>query len=100
VSADVSDQELTQYFGHSDGNATTRMLMVFAFRLNQALAVSLARDGEEIGVGDSHERLDPNSLLTWFKRIRHAPRECEDAGSGDHEIIDSGRPCWPAVRAG
>jgi len=40
--ANVSDQELTDYFGQSDGIAT-RVLMVFAFRLNQALVLALAR---------------------------------------------------------
>ena len=36
------------------------------------------------------QRLDPNSLLTWFERTLHALRECEEIGSGDHEIIDAG----------
>ena len=40
--ANVSDQELTDYFGQSDGIAS-RVLMVFAFRLNQALVLALAR---------------------------------------------------------
>jgi maltose alpha-D-glucosyltransferase / alpha-amylase len=33
--ANVADDELIEYFGNADGNAT-RVLMVFAFRLNQA----------------------------------------------------------------
>ncbi|HEY4462663.1 MAG TPA: alpha-amylase family protein [Streptosporangiaceae bacterium] len=41
-------------------------------------------------VNVTDERLDPNSLLTWFERILHALRECEEIGSGDHEIIDAG----------
>jgi maltose alpha-D-glucosyltransferase/alpha-amylase len=232
--ANVTDDELTEYFGHADG-AATRVLMVFAFRLNQAMMLALARQdarpiaatirelpdlprggqwatflrnhdevdlgrlteeerqdvfrefgpdpsmqlygrgirrrlapmlggnrrrvelayslqlsmpgtpviryGEEIGMGDNldlperesirtpmqwedtmnagfsradpsrlvapvidfgpygyHEvnvtaqRLDPNSLLTWFERILHALRECEEIGSGDHEMIDAGPP--------
>ena len=232
--ANVSDQELTDYFGQSDGIAT-RVLMVFAFRLNQALVLALARRdrrpvaatlrelpdlprhgqwatflrnhdeidlgrltdkerqevfaefapdpdmrlcgrgirrrlapmlggdrrrvelayslqlsmpgtpviryGEEIGMGDNldlperdairtpmqwdgtkgagfsradpgqfvaplveegpyarklvnvtSQRLDPNSLLTWFERILHALRECEEIGSGDHEVLDVGPP--------
>ena len=36
------------------------------------------------------ERLDPNSLLTWFERTLHALRECEEIGTGDHEILDVG----------
>jgi maltose alpha-D-glucosyltransferase/alpha-amylase len=230
--ANVSDDELQEYFGYSDG-AATRVLMVFAFRLNQALVLALARQdarpvaatlrelpalprygqwatflrnhdevdlgrlteqerqevfavfapepdmrlygrgirrrlapmlggdrrrielayslqlsmpgtpviryGEEIGMGDNldlperdairtpmqwdgaagagfsraepgkfaapliaegpyayrevnvtNQRLDPNSLLTWFERTLHALRECEEIGSGDHEVIDAG----------
>jgi maltose alpha-D-glucosyltransferase/alpha-amylase len=41
-------------------------------------------------VNVTDERLDPNSLLTWFERTLHALRECEEIGSGDHEIIDAG----------
>ena len=239
--ANVSDQELTDYFGHAESTAT-RVLMVFAFRLNQALMLALARHdatpvkatlrelpplprfgqwatflrnhdevdlgrltdeeredvyrvfapdpnmraygrgirrrlapmlggnrrwielayslqftmpgtpviryGEEIGMGDrldlpereairtpmqwdgtpgagfSHappgkfitpladegpysyknvnvtdERLDPNSLLTWFERTLHALRECEEIGSGEHEIIDAGPPSIMVHRA-
>jgi maltose alpha-D-glucosyltransferase/alpha-amylase len=232
--ANVSDQELIDYFGQADGTAT-RVLMVFAFRLNQALVLSLARRdrrpvaatlrelpelprhgqwatflrnhdeidlgrlteeerqqvfrefapapdmqlygrgirrrlapmlggdrrrielayslqltmpgtpviryGEEIGMGDNldlpereairtpmqwdgtrgagfsradpgrfvaplvaegpysyeqvnvtNQRLDPNSLLTWFERTLHALRECEEIGSGEHEVLDVGPP--------
>jgi maltose alpha-D-glucosyltransferase / alpha-amylase len=230
--ANVSDDELIEYFGQSDGSAT-RVLMVFAFRLNQAMVLALARQdarpvaatlrelpdlprhgqwatflrnhdevdlgrlsdeerqevfaafgpkenmqlygrgirrrlapmldgnrrrlelayslqlsmpgtpviryGEEIGMGENldlpereairtpmqwddtrnagfsradserlvapvidfgpygyqrvnvtAQRLDAQSLLTWFERILHALRECEEIGSGDHEIIDAG----------
>jgi maltose alpha-D-glucosyltransferase/alpha-amylase len=230
--ANVSDDELKEYFGNADGTAT-RVLMVFAFRLNQALVLALARQdarpvaatlrelpalprhgqwatflrnhdevdlgrlteeerqevfrefapdpdmhlygrgirrrlapmlggdrrrielaysllltmpgtpviryGEEIGMGDNldlpereairtpmqwddtpgagfsradpsqfaapliaegpygyqrvnvtSQRLDPHGLLTWFERILHALRECEEIGSGQHEVIDEG----------
>jgi maltose alpha-D-glucosyltransferase/alpha-amylase len=230
--ANVSDDQLQEYFGQADGTAT-RVLMVFAFRLNQALMLSLARKdrgpvaatlrelpdlprhgqwatflrnhdeidlgrlteqerqevfsefapdpdmrlygrgvrrrlgpmlggdrrrielayslqlsmpgtpvlryGEEIGMGDrldlpereairtpmqwegtlgagfsradlakfvappvdhgpysyqrvnvTDERLDPNSLLTWFERTLHARRECEEIGTGQHEILNVG----------
>jgi maltose alpha-D-glucosyltransferase/alpha-amylase len=36
------------------------------------------------------QRLDPHGLLTWFERILHALRECEEIGSGDHEMLDAG----------
>jgi maltose alpha-D-glucosyltransferase/alpha-amylase len=230
--ANVSDDELREYFGQADGTAT-RVLMVFAFRLNQAMVLSLARQdrrplaatlrelpalprhgqwatflrnhdeidlgrlteqerqetfrafaplpdmqlygrgirrrlapmlggdrrrielayslqltmpgtpviryGEEIGMGDrldlpereairtpmqwdgtqgagfsradpgrlvaplvedspfsfkkvnvTDERLDPTSLLTWFERTLHALRECEEIGTGDHQVLDVG----------
>jgi maltose alpha-D-glucosyltransferase / alpha-amylase len=230
--SDMSDDELREYFGQADGTST-RVLMVFAFRLNQAIVLSLARKdrrpvaatlrelpdlprhgqwatflrnhdeidlgrlteeegqevfrefapepdmqlygrgirrrlapmlggdrrrielayslqltmpgtpviryGEEIGMGDrldlpereairtpmqwdgtrgtgfsradrgtfvaplveggpfsyehvnvTDERLDPNSLVTWFERTLHALRECEEIGTGDHEILDVG----------
>jgi maltose alpha-D-glucosyltransferase/alpha-amylase len=230
--ANVSDDELREYFGNADGTAT-RVLMVFAFRLNQALVLALARQdarpvaatlrelpalprhgqwatflrnhdevdlgrlteeerqevfrefapdpdmqlygrgirrrlapmlggdrrrlelaysllltmpgtpviryGEEIGMGDNldlpereairtpmqwddtpgagfsradpsqftapliaegpygyrrvnvtSQRLDPHGLLTWFERILHALRECEEVGGGHYEVIDAG----------
>jgi maltose alpha-D-glucosyltransferase/alpha-amylase len=239
--ANVSDDELREYFGYADGGAT-RVLMVFAFRLNQALVLALARQdarpvaatlrelpdlprhgqwatflrnhdevdlgrlteeerqevfaafapdpnmqlyergirrrlapmlggdrrrielayslqltmpgtpviryGEEIGMGDNldlpereairtpmqwdgvrgagfsradpsrfavplvaegpysyqrvnvtNQRLDATSLLTWFERTLNARRECEETGSGDHEIIDAGPEHVMAHRA-
>ena len=41
-------------------------------------------------VNVTDERLDPNSLLTWFERTLHALRECEEIGSGDHDVLDAG----------
>jgi maltose alpha-D-glucosyltransferase/alpha-amylase len=230
--ANVDDDELIEYFGQADGSAT-RVLMVFAFRLNQAMVLALARQdarpiaatlrelprlprhgqwatflrnhdeidlgrltdeerqevfaqfgpdenmqlygrgirrrlapmlggnrrrielayslqlsmsgtpviryGEEIGMGDNLalpereairtpmqwddtrnagfsradperlvapvidfgeydyrrvnvrlQRLDANSLLTWFERILHARRECPEIGNGEHTVIDAG----------
>jgi len=43
-------------------------------------------------VNVTNQRLDPNSLLTWFERILHALRECEEIGTGDHEVLDVGPP--------
>ena len=45
------------------------------------------------------QRLDPNSLLTWFECTLHARRECEEIGSGDHEVIDAGPDHVMAHRA-
>jgi maltose alpha-D-glucosyltransferase / alpha-amylase len=232
--ANVSDQELLEYFGYADGSAT-RVTMVFAFRLNQAIMLALARQdarpiretlrqlpalprhaqwatflrnhdevdlgrltpeerqevfdafgpdsdmqlyhrgirrrlapmldgnrrrlelayslqftmpgtpviryGDEIGMGENlvlpermairtpmqwddtlnagfsradptelavpvigsgpygfqqvnvtDQRRDPNSLLVWFERILHTLRECEEIGSGHHELLDVGPP--------
>ena len=50
-------------------------------------------------VNVTDERLDPNSLLTWFERTLHALRECEEIGSGHHEIIDAGPPSVMVHRA-
>jgi maltose alpha-D-glucosyltransferase/alpha-amylase len=41
-------------------------------------------------VNVTDERLAPHSLLTWFERILHARRECEEIGTGDHEVLDVG----------
>ncbi|HEV2778463.1 MAG TPA: alpha-amylase family protein [Actinophytocola sp.] len=40
----------------------------------------------------TEQRLDPNSLLTWFERILHTRRECEEIGTGEHQVLDSGQP--------
>ncbi|MFF0244143.1 alpha-amylase family protein [Streptosporangium sandarakinum] len=40
--ANVADDELLEYFGEADGSAS-RILMLFAFRLNQAVMLALAR---------------------------------------------------------
>jgi maltose alpha-D-glucosyltransferase/alpha-amylase len=38
------------------------------------------------------QRRDPNSLLTWFERMLHTRRECEEIGVGEHKVIDTGVP--------
>jgi maltose alpha-D-glucosyltransferase / alpha-amylase len=38
------------------------------------------------------QRRDPDSLLTWFERMLHTRRECEEIGAGDHEVVDAGEP--------
>jgi maltose alpha-D-glucosyltransferase/alpha-amylase len=37
-------------------------------------------------------RRDPDSLLTWFERMLHTRRECEEIGAGEHEILDVTEP--------
>jgi maltose alpha-D-glucosyltransferase/alpha-amylase len=41
-------------------------------------------------VNVTDERLDPNSLLSWFERTLHALRECGEIGGGDHDVLDVG----------
>jgi maltose alpha-D-glucosyltransferase/alpha-amylase len=50
-------------------------------------------------VNVTDERLAPNSLLTWFERTLNARRECEEIGTGDHEILDVGSDHVLAHRA-
>jgi maltose alpha-D-glucosyltransferase/alpha-amylase len=57
--ANVSDDELREYFGYADG-AATRVLMVFAFRLNQALVLALARQ-------DARTASGPRSCATTMR---------------------------------
>jgi maltose alpha-D-glucosyltransferase/alpha-amylase len=49
---------------------------------------------EEVNVTD--QRLEPDSMLSWFERMLHTLRECDEIGSGTHRVID-GTP--PAVLA-
>ncbi|ADU46998.1 alpha-amylase family protein [Intrasporangium calvum] len=45
---------------------------------------------KEVNVTD--QRLEPNSLLTWFERMLHTLRECEEIGAGTHRIIGGPPP--------
>ena len=49
---------------------------------------------DEVNVTD--QRLEPDSMLSWFERMLHTLRECDEIGSGTHRVID-GTP--PAVLA-
>ena len=40
----------------------------------------------EVNVTD--QRLDPDSMLTWFERMLHTLRECDEIGSGTHRVVD------------
>ena len=76
--ANVSDQELTDYFGQSDGIAT-RVLMVFAFRLNQALVLALARRDRRPVAATLRELPDLPRHGQWATFLRN------------HDEIDLGR---------
>ncbi|WP_353508043.1 alpha-amylase family protein [Intrasporangium sp.] len=41
---------------------------------------------KDVNVTD--QRLMPDSQLTWFDRMLHTLRECEEIGAGSHRIID------------
>lgn len=43
-------------------------------------------------VNVARQRSDPHSLLTWFERILHTRRECEEIATGEHEVLDIGPP--------
>ena len=45
---------------------------------------------EEVNVTD--QRLEPDSMLSWFERILHTLRECDEIGSGTHRVIDGTPP--------
>jgi maltose alpha-D-glucosyltransferase / alpha-amylase len=76
--ANVSDQELKDYFGEADGTAT-RVLMVFAFRLNQALVLALARKDARPVIATLHELPDLPRFGQWATFLRN------------HDEIDLGR---------
>jgi maltose alpha-D-glucosyltransferase/alpha-amylase len=76
--ANVSDDELIEYFGHSDGSAT-RVLMVFAFRLNQAMVLGLARQ-------------DARPIAATLRELPALPRHGQWATFlRNHDEIDLGR---------
>ncbi|MDV3220286.1 alpha-amylase family protein [Intrasporangium sp.] len=41
---------------------------------------------KDVNVTD--QRLEPDSMLTWFERMLHTLRECEEVGAGTHRVID------------
>jgi maltose alpha-D-glucosyltransferase/alpha-amylase len=76
--ANVSDDELTEYFGQSDG-AATRVLMVFAFRLNQAIMLGLARR-------------DARPIAATLRELPALPRHGQWATFlRNHDEVDLGR---------
>jgi maltose alpha-D-glucosyltransferase / alpha-amylase len=38
-------------------------------------------------VNVTDQRLDPDSMLTWFERMLHTLRECDEIGSGAHRVL-------------
>jgi maltose alpha-D-glucosyltransferase/alpha-amylase len=76
--ANVSDDELIEYFGESDGSAT-RVLMVFAFRLNQAMVLALARR-------------DARPIAATLRELPALPRHGQWATFlRNHDEVDLGR---------
>jgi maltose alpha-D-glucosyltransferase/alpha-amylase len=76
--ANVSDDELIEYFGQSDGSAT-RFLMVFAFRLNQAMILALARQ-------------DARPIAATLRELPDLPRHGQWATFlRNHDEVDLGR---------
>jgi maltose alpha-D-glucosyltransferase/alpha-amylase len=76
--ANVSDDELIEYFGQSDGSAT-RVLMVFAFRLNQAMVLAFARR-------------DARPIAATLRELPALPRHGQWATFlRNHDEIDLGR---------
>ena len=76
--ANVSDDELIEYFGRSDGSAT-RVLMVFAFRLNQAMVLALARQ-------------DARPIAATLRELPRLPRHGQWATFlRNHDEVDLGR---------
>ena len=45
---------------------------------------------KDVNVTD--QRLEPDSMLSWFERMLHTLRECDEIGSGTHRIIDGTPP--------
>ena len=39
-------------------------------------------------VNVTDQRRDPDSMRVWLERMLHTLRECEEIGTGEHEIID------------
>jgi hypothetical protein len=76
--ANVSDDELREYFGQADGTST-RVLVVFAFRLNQAMVLSLAREDRRPVAATLRELPDLPRHGQWVTFLRN------------HDEIDLGR---------
>jgi maltose alpha-D-glucosyltransferase/alpha-amylase len=82
--ANVADREVLEYFGYADGSAT-RVQMVFAFLLNQAIMLALARQ-------------DARPVEGTLRRLPDLPRHGQWATFlRNHDEVDLGR-LTPAER--
>lgn len=73
-----------------------RRRLEMAYSLQLALpGTPVLRYGDEIGIGMG----GPAPMLTWFERILHTRRECEEIGTGEHEVIEVGNPSVLVHRA-
>jgi maltose alpha-D-glucosyltransferase/alpha-amylase len=76
--ANVTDEELLEYFGHADASAT-RVTMVFAFRLNQAVMLALARQ-------------DATPIEATLREVPELPRNAQWVTFlRNHDEVDLGR---------
>jgi maltose alpha-D-glucosyltransferase / alpha-amylase len=76
--ANVSNEEVLEYFGHADGSAS-RFHMIFAFRLNQAIMLALARQ-------------DAGPLIATVRGLPELPRHAQWATFlRNHDEVDLGR---------
>ena len=76
--ANVPDEELLEYFGHADGSAS-RVQMMFAFRLNQAIMLALARKDARPIAATLRELPDLSRHGQWATFLRN------------HDEVDLGR---------
>jgi maltose alpha-D-glucosyltransferase/alpha-amylase len=76
--ANVSDDEVLEYFGHADGSAS-RIQMIFAFRLNQAIMLGLARKDARPIMATVRELPDLPHYAQWATFLRN------------HDEVDLGR---------
>jgi maltose alpha-D-glucosyltransferase/alpha-amylase len=76
--ANVSDDEVLEYLGHADGSAS-RIQMLFAFRLNQAIMLALARQ-------------DARPVIATVRELPELPRHAQWATFlRNHDEVDLGR---------
>jgi maltose alpha-D-glucosyltransferase/alpha-amylase len=68
--ANVSDDELLEFFGHEDG-AASRTTMIFAFRLNQAIMLALARQVARPIIETVRELPDLPRYAQWATFLRN-----------------------------
>jgi maltose alpha-D-glucosyltransferase/alpha-amylase len=76
--ANVSNEEVLEYFGYADGSAS-RFHMIFAFRLNQAIMLALARQ-------------DARPVVATIRGLPRLPRHAQWATFlRNHDEVDLGR---------